>query len=137
VFAGFPVLEIDAIVRRTLRSCAITGVIAVAASVALGHVLVAPGIVLGLALGLANHRVFQASAMRYMTADGKIQRKPFAGSTFTRLGICSAIALLLVFFVRPMGWGVIGGLAVFQIMLLLNALAALLRYQRSSGAADV
>jgi len=137
VFAGFPVLEIDAIVRRTLRSCVIAGVIAVAFCFTLGHLLVAPGIVLGLALGLLNHRLFQASAMRYMTEDGKIQRKPFAGTTFTRLGVISAIALLLVLFVRPMGWGVIGGLATFQLMLLLNALVALLRYQRSAGAADV
>jgi hypothetical protein len=136
VFAGFPVLEIDAIVRRTLRSSVITGAIAIATCITLGYPLAAPGIVLGIALALANHRVFQASAMRYMTEDGHIQRKPFVGSTFTRLGAVSAVALLLVFFVRPMGWGVIGGLAVFQMMLLLNSLVALLRFQRAGGGAD-
>ena len=29
-----------------------------------------------------------------------------------------------------MGWGVVGGLALFQALMLLNALVALLRYQR-------
>lgn len=137
MFAGFPVLEIDNIVRRTIRSCAIAAAIAIAVSYTLGHWLVAPGIVLGLALGLANHRVFQASAMRFITPEGKVQRKPFAGSTFTRLAIISAIALILLFFVRPLGWGVIGGLAIFQFMLLVNALVALFRYQRSTPSADV
>lgn len=137
MFAGFPVLEIDSIVRRTLRSCAITAAMAVALCITLGHLLVAPGIVLGLVLGLANHRVFQASAMRFITPEGKVQRKPFAGSTFTRLAIISAFALILLFFVRPLGWGVVIGLAIFQFMLLLNALVALFRYQRSTPSADV
>jgi hypothetical protein len=30
-----------------------------------------------------------------------------------------------------MGWGVIGGLMLFQLLLMVNALATLFRYQRS------
>ena len=40
------------------------------------------------------------------------------------------LALLLLVFVQPMGWGVIGALAAFQGLLLLNAIVALIRYQR-------
>ena len=50
-----------------------------------------------------------------------------------RLGVATAVALVLLIFVRPMGWGVIGGLALFQGVMLLNALVALLRYQRKQG----
>jgi hypothetical protein len=136
VFADFPVIEIDAVVRRTLRASVALAVLAVTAAIVLGYPLVGPGIVIGLIAAVANHRLFQASAMRYTTPEGKVVRKPFAGTVFFRLGAVTALALLLLVFVRPMGWGVIGGLAGFQALLLVNALVALLAYQRSAKGVD-
>jgi hypothetical protein len=40
----------------------------------------------------------------------------------------AAIGLLVV--ERPTGWGVIAGLALFQLVMLTNALVALIRFQR-------
>lgn len=130
MLSAFPLTQIDHVVRRTLISTAAVGVLGIVAAITLGAPLVAPGIVIGLVLAVVNHRIFQASAMRFTTDEGAVQRKPFAGSVFLRLGVCTAVALGLLVLVQPMGWGVVGALALFQGMLLINAIIALVRYQR-------
>lgn len=132
---GFPVNEIDAVMRRTLWSAAAVGFLAVGAGIGFGYPLVGPGVILGLALGLANNRVFQVSAARNTTEEGTLNRGPFASATLLRLGSVTAVAVLLLFFVRPMGWGVIAGLAGFQMLLLVNMLRSLLAHQRARGTA--
>jgi hypothetical protein len=47
-----------------------------------------------------------------------------------RLGTCTAVAIGLLVIEPPMGWGVIAGLAIFQALLLLNTVIALMKYQR-------
>ncbi|HUZ43777.1 MAG TPA: hypothetical protein VMU63_05180 [Acidimicrobiales bacterium] len=132
---GFPVAEIDGVMRRTLWSSVAVGILAVGAGIGLGYPLFGPGAVIGLGLGLLNNRVFQVSAARNTTPEGKINRGPFASATFLRLGAVTAVALLLLLFVRPMGWGVIAGLAIFQPILSLHMLKVLLAFQKgqSSG----
>jgi hypothetical protein len=100
------------------------------AAVLLGHPYVAPGVVIGLGLALANHRVFQSSALRFTTPEGVLHRKPFAASVALRLGVCTAIAIGLLILNQSLGWGVIGGLALFQFLMLINALVALFQFQR-------
>jgi hypothetical protein len=112
------------------------GVIGAGVAILLGYPLVAPGLAVGLAMALFNHRIFQASAMRFTSAEGTVRRKPFAGSVFLRLGGCTAVALLLLVFARPVGWGCVGGLAVFQALLLANAIVALIGFQRAGGIDD-
>jgi hypothetical protein len=116
--------------RRTVIACIVVGVIGCALAILLGHPYFAPGLVIGLALAVANHRVFQSSALRFTTTDGVLKRKPFAGSVALRLGVCTAVAIGLLVIDPALGWGVTAGLAVFQAMLLLNAVIALARYQR-------
>ena len=117
--------------RRTLQSAIPLVALGVVASFVLGQPLVAPGLVVGLALAIANHRVFQASAMRFTTDEGKLVRKPFAGSVALRLGGCTIVAFGLLYLVEPMGWGVVASLAAFQFVLLFQALIALLKYQKT------
>ncbi|MDQ2729598.1 MAG: hypothetical protein M3Y91_17445 [Actinomycetota bacterium] len=133
---SFPITQVDAIIRKTLWSAGGAGVLAITAAIALGYPLIAPGIVIGLVMAVLNHRVFQASALRFTTEEGKVQRKPFAGSVFLRLGLCTAVAVLLLIVVQPMGWGVIGALVMFQSLLLLNAIVALIRLQREEITGD-
>lgn len=139
MLANFPLTQVDQIVRRTLYSSVIACVFATAAAIGLGYPLLIPGLAIGLVMAVLNHRVFQASAMRFTTDEGQLARKPFAGSVFLRLGACTAVAVVLLVFVQPMGWGVIGALAVFQGMLLINSIISLVRYQRAGydGAAGV
>lgn len=131
VLGAFPVLGVERIVRRTLLSAAAAGLAAAVAAIVVGYPLVAPGLVVGLGLALLNHRVFQASALRYIDPEGSIRRKPFTGSVLARLGVCTAVAVGLLVWVRPMGFGVIAGLAIFQAAMLVNAIVALLHYQRT------
>lgn len=130
MLTAFPLTEIDRVVRRTVYSTLGVGVVAAIVAIVAGQPYFAPGIALGIALAVANHRVFQSSALRFTTPDGVISRKPFAGSVALRLGACTAAAIGLLIVERPMGWGVIAGLAAFQALLLVNALVSLLRYQR-------
>jgi len=136
-FGSFPVLGVERIVRRTLVSAVVAGVCVAVVAAVLGQLLVAPGVALGLALAVVNHRVFQASALRFIEPEGSVRRKPFAGSVLVRLAACTAVAGVALVFVQPLGWGIIAGLAVFQAAMLVNAIVALIGYQREgvSGAA--
>ncbi len=141
MLTAFPLTEVERIVRRTVIAAIIAGVLGGAAAVLLGQPLFAPGLAIGLALAVANHRVFQSSALRFTTPEGVVNRKPFAGSVALRLGACTAVAIGLLIVEPPMGWGVVVGLALFQALMLFNALVALLRYQRQqiggAGGGDV
>ena len=130
MLADFPVLYVDVIVRRTLGSCIVLGVVAVLASIVLGQPLAGVGIVLGLAGATVNHRLFQVSTVRYSSTEGHMDRKPYAGSVAARLGGITVVAFALLYFVRPMGFGMVAGLVAFQVLLMANALGALWRYQR-------
>jgi hypothetical protein len=128
---GFPVAEVDAVIRRTLRAAAALAVLAVGAGIGFGHPLFGPGVFVGLGLAVFNNRMFQLSAVRFTTEEGKVVRKPFASSVAVRLGLCTAVAMVLVWLVPSLGWGVIGGLAAYQLLLLVNSLSRLLAYQRA------
>jgi hypothetical protein len=133
LLTAFPLTEVDRVVRRTVIAGIMVGLFAAGMAVILGEPLVAPGLAIGLALAVANHRVFQSSALRFTTPEGVLNRKPFAASVALRLGACTAVALGLLVVEPPMGWGVVGALAVFQALLLLNAVVALWSYLRRQG----
>jgi hypothetical protein len=126
MLTDFPVLYVDVIVRRTIVACAALGVVALSAGVLLGQPLAGVGVLLGLAGATVNHRFFQISTARYSNADGHLERKPYAGSVAARLGALTIVAFALLFLVRPMGFGMVGGLVAFQGLLMANALGALL-----------
>lgn len=130
MLTAFPLSEIERVVRRTAFSAIAAGVVAAVIAIVLGQPYFAPGMAIGLALAIANHRVFQSSAMRFTTPDGVVSRKPFAGSVALRLGACTAVAIGLLILERPMGWGVIAALALFQASMLFNAIISLIKYQR-------
>lgn len=130
MLTAFPLSEIERVVRRTAIMSIILGVLASVAAVLIGQPYFVSGVALGLILAIANHRVFQSSAMRFTTPEGVVSRKPFAGSVALRLGVCTAVAIGLLIIEQPVGWGVIGGLAIFQATMLGSALVALLRFQR-------
>lgn len=130
MLTAFPLNEIEKVVRRTAIAAIAAGIVIAVIAVILGQPYFVPGIALGLGLAIANHRVFQSSAMRFTTPEGAVNRKPFAGSVALRLGVCTAAAVGLLIVDRPVGWGVIAGLALFQATMLLNAIIALIRFQR-------
>ncbi len=137
MLADFPVLYVDLIVRRTIASCIGLAVVALAATVLLGQPLAGIGVVIGLAGAVGNHRLFQLSTARYSDTEGHLDRKPYAGSVAARLGGLTVVAFALLFLVRPMGFGMVGGLVAFQVLLMMNALGTLWRYQRMQLSGNV
>ena len=93
MLTAFPIKEVERVVRRTAYASIAMGLVLAAIAIVLGQPWFAPGIAVGLGLAVANHRVFQSSAMRFTTPEGVISRKPFAGSVALRLGACTAIAI--------------------------------------------
>src|SRR5579875_2961198 len=79
MFADFPVLYVDAIVRRTLVSSIALGVGALAGGFLLGEALAGAGVVLGLGGATLNHRLFQVSTVRHIDSEGHLERRPYAG----------------------------------------------------------
>ena len=136
MLTAIPIAEVERIVRRTAVAAIVIGIIAGGVAMLIGQPFFAPGIAIGLALAIANHRVFQSSALRFTTPDGDLHRKPFAGSVALRLGLCTAIAVGLLLLKQPVGWGVIAGLAVFQVAMLGNAIVSLIRLQRQGASID-
>jgi uncharacterized membrane protein len=130
LLTAFPLSEIERVVRRTALMAIAFGVVAGVIAVILGQPLFAPGMAVGLILAIVNHRVFQSSAMRFTSSEGVVNRKPFAGSVAVRLGVCTLVAVGLLILDEPVGWGVIGGLALFQATMLFMSIIALIKYQR-------
>ena len=130
MLTAFPLSEIERVVRRTAITAIAIGVVGAVVAIVIGQPYFVPGLALGLGLAIANHRVFQSSAMRFTTPEGVVSRKPFAGSVALRLGACTAVAIGLLIVEQPVGWGVVAGLALFQATMLGTAIVALLRFQR-------
>ena len=136
MLTAIPIAEVERIVRRTAISAIVIGVIIAGIALLMGQPFFVPGLAIGLALAIANHRVFQSSALRFTTPEGELHRKPFAGSVALRLGGCTAVAIGLLILSRPVGWGVITGLALFQLSMLGATIVALLRFQRRGAALE-
>jgi hypothetical protein len=136
LLTAIPIAEVERIVRRTAISAIVVGVAIAAIAMLMGQPYFVPGLAIGLGLAIANHRVFQSSALRFTTPEGELHRKPFAGSVALRLGTCTAVAIGLLLLSRPVGWGVVTGLALFQLTMLGAAIVSLLRLQRRGAALE-
>jgi hypothetical protein len=137
MLADFPVLQVGSVVRRTLVSCAGLAILGFGLCIAIDQPLAGVGVLLGLAGAVGNHRLFQISTAHYSTPEGHLERKPYAGTVLARLGALTLIAFALLYFARPMGFGMICGLVAFQLTLMANAFGALWRYQQAQLAATL
>lgn len=73
----------------------------------------------GLALGLLNAVLVQRSVSS-ITADAHPLKRKMALNSATRLLVISAVGLAIAFAFRPLGLGVVFGLALFQVVLVLS-----------------
>lgn len=125
LFEQFSLLEITLILRRTALVGAALGIVALVVSGLLGHLLIGAGACIGLALGLLNIRLVTMSVARAgANKEGKI-RRVIASNTLLRLGVTTGIIFALVFTVRDLGMGALGGVALFYFVFLGNVMRAL------------
>ncbi|MCX2933603.1 ATP synthase subunit I [Mycobacterium sp. CVI_P3] len=105
-------------VRLLAICCALTAIAVVLAGVA-GYLMVGVFFGIGLALGLLNAVLVQRSVESITAEDHPLKRK-MALNSATRLLVITVVGLTIAFIFRPLGLGVLFGLALFQVLLVLS-----------------
>lgn len=123
-----PALSAGARLARTLVLPAVLGAAAVVVAALAGHVLVGVLITVGLALGAVNGVLAERAAMRLAPTDDK---SVIIGGSMRRLGLITVLALIIVVLARPLGWTVLIGLAVYQLLTLAAALGVAAKEART------
>jgi len=127
VFSSLSVPQLSGLARRTALVALGLGIIALVASTVVGYFLFGLGVCIGLAMALGNFRLIARATAKAAASARVDKRRPLVTNTLGRLGLISVIALVLAWLVRPLGFGAIVGLAIFQFTLLANVLVILLR----------
>jgi hypothetical protein len=127
LFAQFSVPQISVVARRTVLVAAAVGALALVLGVVAGYPLVGLGVCAGLSMALVNFRLISRATVKAAGSADPNKRRPLAFNTLGRLGIISVIALGITFFVEPLGFGILVGLAIFQFALLANVVVTMLR----------
>jgi hypothetical protein len=112
--------EVAAQAHRIVLPCSIIGLLVFVASALLKQAPAGIGVCVGLGLGMLNARLLQESVLRrFQVASGAPLKggKFFAGGV-TRLAAITGIAVVFALVDRPLGIGVVAGLAVYQVLLL-------------------
>lgn len=104
---------------RLLAICAVLGVLAVGLAAWAGYVMFGVFFTVGLGLGLINALLVQRSVASITAGDHPLKKK-MALNSATRLLVITAVGLAIAFAFRPLGLGVVFGLALFQVVLVLS-----------------
>ena len=113
--------------KRSLVLALAIGTLALLVLALLGHPLAGLFVVIGLAFGVVNTWLTQRGIIRYGERRSK---GGFVRGILGRLGLLTAASLLAVFFVRPDGIGLLGGIAIFQVIVLVGAAVPVFRELR-------
>jgi hypothetical protein len=137
VFAHFSLPSIPDVSRRTVGAALVVGVASLVAAFSFGHLLVGVGACIGLGMGTLNFRLVGVSVDKVAAMDIDNPTRPLAVNTFGRMGIITVIALGLCFLSKPLGFGVLGGLAAFQIILIANVARSMAKSGPMTSVDDV
>ena len=101
-------------------------------SAAFGNVWFAAFFLVGGLLSLLNAKLVVLKVAS-ATAEEEPRKAPVAVNSVVRLAAVSVVALVIAYFFRPAGLGVIFGLAVGQIVLVLNTVIPVLKGLRQQS----
>jgi hypothetical protein len=122
-------------VRLLVICCALTALAVIAAATA-GYLMFGVFFGIGLALGLLNAVLVQRSVAAITAGDHPLKRK-MALNSATRLLLITVVGLTIAILFRPLGLGVLFGLALFQVLLVLStALPVWKKIRTGDGDAD-
>lgn len=119
---------------RLFAICVLLAGLVTAAAALLGYPLFGLFFGIGLALGLLNALLVRR-AVESITAQDHPLKKKMALNSATRLLVITAVGLAIAFTFRPMGLGVVFGLALFQVVLVLSTSLPVLKKLRAGDAA--
>lgn len=114
---------------RVLVLPAAVVVVAVALGASLGHVQIGLLLGAGVVLGTVNGLLVEQATAKMQPSDDP-DRRAVVKSSLGRLGMVSAVALLIAFLARPNGWVLLLGLAGYQVLALLSQLGAAMKEAR-------
>jgi hypothetical protein len=136
VFAHFELPDIAEVSRRTVAAALIVGVASLVAAFSFGYLLVGVGACIGLGMGTINYRLVGVSVDKVTALGVENPKRPLAVNTLGRMGIITVIALGLTFLNKSLGFGVLGGLAVFQVLLIFNVARSMAKAGPMPGTDD-
>ena len=116
-------------VWRVLVLPTICVVVALAIGASVGHIQIALLIAVGVVLGTVNGLLVEQATAKLVPSEDP-DRKAVVKGSLGRLGMVSAVALLIAFLARPNGWVLLLGLAGYQILALLSQLAGAMKEAR-------
>ncbi len=137
MFAHFSLPNVPDVARRTVSTALVVGVAALVACVAFGQPLLGLGACIGLGLGTLNFRMIGNSVARVSVREEANRRRPLALNTLGRMGIITVVTIGLLFVSASLGFGVLGGLAVFQVILLANVARSMAKAGPMTSVDDV
>jgi hypothetical protein len=137
VFAHFSLPSVPDVARRTISMVMVVGLAALVASVSFGYPLLGLGACIGLGLGTLNFRMIGSSVARVTANDPENKRRPLAINTMGRLAIITVVTLGLMTVSHQLGFGILGGLAVFQMIMLANVARSMAKSGAMTSVDDV
>jgi hypothetical protein len=137
MFAHFSLPDIPAVSRRTVTAALIIGVAALVGCISFNKPMVGVGACIGLTLGVLNFRLVGASVIKVGKRADENKRRPLALNTVGRLGVISVITIGLLLLSFQLGFGVLCGLAVFQLVLLANVARSMMKFGPQGDGLDV
>jgi hypothetical protein len=136
VFERFALPDVGAVARRTMVGALCVGVAGFLLLMLLSQPWAALGGCIGIAMGIGNFRLIVRSVVKVGQRTSGSKRRPLAMNTVSRLMLMTVVALGLLWVVPPLGLGIVGGLAVFQFILLANVTRAMLKAGAGDGVAE-
>ncbi|MGC8470723.1 MAG: ATP synthase subunit I [Acidimicrobiales bacterium] len=119
--------DVATVARRTMLGALVVGVLGLVVLLLFSQNWAALGLCIGIALGMGNFRLVVRSVLKVgRRAEGN-KRRPLAMNTLGRLMTMTVIALVLAWVEAPLGLGIIGGLALFELLLLANVTRSMLK----------
>jgi hypothetical protein len=109
--------------------CPIAGLTGLIVLSVLGYPVAGIALCVGLFMGFINSRMVIAQAAKFTQMENP-NKRALAFGVLQRLGVLTAIALLIAFAFRPQGFTVLIGLAVFQLLMMGSTAGAMVRQLR-------
>lgn len=120
---------------RLFLFCAVLTAVAVLGAARIDKPMLGVFFGVGLLLGLVNALLVRHS-VEVITAQASPPKSKMALNSMTRLAIITAVALVIATVFRPNGFGVLLGLAVFEVLLVATtALPVVNKLRNSAGIA--
>lgn len=137
MFERFQLPDVALVARRTMVTALIVGVVGLAALLFFNQTWGALGLCIGIGLGIGNFRLILRSVMKVGRRVEGNTRRPLAMNTLGRLMAMTVVALVLAWIKPPLGLGIIGGLALFQFILLGNVTRSMMKMVGTSVGGDL